>query len=152
MTSDSDILKDAREAFRLAADAESDNRTAALDDLRFGRLGEQWPASVRRQRKAEDRPCLTINRLPAFMRQVVNDARQNKPSIKCHPADSKADPATAQIMNGLIRNIEYASNADVAYDTAAEFAVCCGFGYCCGYVPWFRSAFFHYCRSFSYLR
>ena len=129
MTRDNDILKDAQEAFRLASDAESDNRIAALDDLRFGRLGEQWSEAVRKRRDAEDRPCLTVNRLPAFMRQVVNDARQNKPSIRCHPADSKADPATAEIMNGLIRNIEYASNADVAYDTAAEFAVSCGFGY-----------------------
>jgi hypothetical protein len=123
MAKDSDILKDAQEAFKVAADAESDNRAAALDDLRFGRLGDQWPEAMRKQREAENRPCLTINRLPAVMRQVVNDARQNKPSIKCHPADSKADPATALIMNGLIRNIEYASNADVAYDTAAEFAV-----------------------------
>jgi hypothetical protein len=32
-------------------------------------------------------------------------------------------------MNGLIRNIEYTSNADVAYDTATEHAVGIGFGY-----------------------
>ncbi len=126
---DKETLTDAQEAFKLASDAESDNRIAALGDLRFGRLGEQWPESIRKQRETENRPCLIINRLPAFMRQVVNDARQNKPSIKCHAVDSKADPATALILNGLIRNIEYASNADVAYDTAAEFAVSCGFGY-----------------------
>lgn len=129
MAKDSDILKDAHDAFKLADDHESENRADALDDLRFGRLGEQWPVAILKKRELEGRPCLTINRLPAFMRQVVNDARQNKPSIKCHPADSKADPPTATIMNGLIRNIEYASNADVAYDTAAEFAVACGFGY-----------------------
>lgn len=129
MAKDSDILEDAQEAFKLANDHESENRIAALDDLKFGRLGEQWPEKIKQQREIEARPCLTINRMPAFMRQVVNDARQNKPSIKVHPADSKADPATALIMNGLIRNIEYASNADVAYDTAAEFAVSMGFGY-----------------------
>jgi hypothetical protein len=129
MATDADILKDAQEAFDLAAEAEDDNRKEALDDIRFARLGEQWPDNVKKQREREQRPCLTINRLPSFIRQVVNDARQNKPSIKCHPADDEADVETAEIMNGLIRNIEYTSNADVAYDTAIENSVTCGVGY-----------------------
>lgn len=129
MATDADILKDAKEAFDLAAEAESENRKEALDDIRFARLGEQWPDNVKKQREREQRPCLTINRMPSFIRQVVNDARQNKPSIKCHPADSEADVETAEIINGLIRNIEYTSNADVAYDTAIENSVTCGIGY-----------------------
>ena len=67
--------------------------------------------------------------MPAFIRQVVNDARQLKPAVKVHPVDSSADPETAEIFNGIIRHIEYASNADVAYDTAIESAVGMGFGY-----------------------
>ena len=90
---------------------------------------EQWPDAIVRQRQLEGRPCLTINRLPAFIRQVVNDARQVKPSVKVHPVDSTADPETAEIFDGLIRHIEYSSNADVAYDTAIESAVGMGFGY-----------------------
>lgn len=124
-----DILADAKEAFKLAAAAERDNREAARDDIRFARLGEQWPDAIVRQRRLEGRPCLTINRLPAFIRQVVNDARQMKPAVKVHPVDSSADPETAEIFDGLIRHIEYASNADVAYDTAIESAVGMGFGY-----------------------
>lgn len=61
---DEDILQEARAAFQLAADAEAENRREALDDLRFARLGEQWPEKVRRERELEGRPCLTINRLP----------------------------------------------------------------------------------------
>lgn len=128
MTSD-DLMKDARAAFELARDHEAENRREALDDIRFARLGEQWPAKVRRERELDGRPCLTINRLPAFIRQVVNDARLNKPAIVCHPVDSAADPETAEIFNGLIRNIEQSSDAEVAYDTALDFAVTCGFGY-----------------------
>lgn len=124
-----DLVTEAHEAFELAVEAENENRVAALDDLRFARLGEQWPENVRNQRELENRPALTINRLPTFIRQVVNEARQMKPSIKVHPADSNADSETAEIMNGLIRNIEYASSADVAYDTATESAVTGGFGY-----------------------
>jgi hypothetical protein len=127
--SDDEIIKEAREAFELAADAEAETRRDALDDLRFARLGEQWPAEIKRERDLDGRPCLTINRLPAFIRQVVNDARQNKPAIVVHPVDSQADPETAEVFNGLIRHIEQSSDAEVAYDTALDFAVTCGFGY-----------------------
>lgn len=128
-SADDDLLREAREAFSTCQDAERDNRKSAVDDIRFAREGEQWPSNIRKQREQEGRPVLTINKMPAFIRQVVNDARQNKPSIKVHPADSGADPETAEIMNGLIRNIEYTSNADTAYDTATECAVSGGFGY-----------------------
>lgn len=127
--SDDEILAGAREAFARAADAEAENRREALDDLRFARLGEQWPERVRRERELDGRPCLTINRLPAFIRQVVNDARQNSPAISVHPVESGADPETAEVFNGLIRHIEQSSDADVAYDTALDFAVTCGIGY-----------------------
>ena len=129
MAKDSDIIKEAREAFELCEDAESENREQALDDLKFARLGEQWPEGVKKDREEEHRPCLTINRMPAFIRQVVNDARRNKPSIRVHPVDSNADIETAKVLDGLIRNIEAASNADAAYDTAIDFAVSCGIGY-----------------------
>ncbi|MGA0604960.1 portal protein [Phenylobacterium sp. VNQ135] len=127
--SDDELIREAREAFELAADAEAENRREALDDLRFARLGEQWPEKVRRERELEGRPVLTINRLPAFIRQVVNDARQNKPAIAVHPVDSGADPETAEVFNGLIRHIEQSSDAEVAYDTALDFAVTSGVGY-----------------------
>jgi Phage P22-like portal protein len=125
---DDDILEEAQEAFKLATDTEMDNRKAALEDLRFARLGEQWDIKDR-QRRGQDRPALVVNKLPAFIRQVVNDARQNKPSIKVRPVDDVADVQTAAVMNGIIRNVETSSNADVAYDTAADCAVTMGFGY-----------------------
>lgn len=127
--SDKDTLSEALEEFQLSEDAEAENRKQWLDDVKFARLGEQWPDGVKRQRELEGRPCLTINRLPAMVRSVLNDARQNKPSIKVHPVDSGAKRETAEILNGLIRNIEYTSSADVAYDTALDHAVTGGFGY-----------------------
>ena len=127
--SDKDVIEEALEEFKLSEQAESENRKAWLDDVKFARLGEQWPDGVKRQREIDGRPCLTINRLPSMLRQVLNDARQNKPSIKVHPVDSGATRETAQILDGLIRNIEYTSNADVAYDTALDNAVTGGFGF-----------------------
>lgn len=127
--SEKDAVAEAKEAFGLAQEHEAENRQDALDDIRFARLGEQWPTDIRRDRELDGRPCLTINRLPAFIRQVVNDGRQNRPAITVHPVDSASDPETAEILNGLIRNIEQSSDADVAYDTALDFAVTGGFGY-----------------------
>lgn len=123
------ILEEAKERFADCEDNWAEQRSLALEDLRFARLGEQWPEEIKRQRELEKRPCLTINRLPSFIRQVVNDARLNKPSISVHPVDSGADVETAEIISGLIRNIEYTSDAEVAYDTALESAVTCGMGF-----------------------
>lgn len=129
MATDKDELKDALEEFDLCVSTEAENRTNALENLRFAKKGEQWPEAIRKQRELEGRPCLTINRMPSFIRQVVNDGRQNKPAIKVHPADDTADPATAEVMSDLIRNIETTSDAEVAYDTGLDFAVSGGFGY-----------------------
>jgi hypothetical protein len=124
-----EIIREALEQFRFSEDGSADMRARALEDIRFARMSDQWPEDVKRQRHLEGRPCLTINRLPSFIRQVVNDARQNKPSIAVHPIDGGADFATAQIIGGLIRSIERGSNAALAYDTAIDSSVSCGFGF-----------------------
>jgi hypothetical protein len=75
------------------------------------------------------RPCLTINKLPQHVHQVTNEQRMNRPGIKVIPADDKADVDMADVFNGVIRHIEYISDADVAYDTACENQVSYGEGY-----------------------
>ncbi len=117
------------EQFKRCAEVEDHNRQTGLQDIRFSREGQQWDQRIAKERRDEGRPMLTINRLPAFMRQVVNDVRQNKPSIKVHPVDDDADIETAEVISDLIRHIEYSSDADVAYDTAVENAITNGFGY-----------------------
>jgi hypothetical protein len=125
---DKDKLDDDKAAFKLAVDAEAEQRKESLEALKFSRMGEQWPEEVKRQRERDGRPCLTINRHPSFAKQVLNDARQNRPSIMVHPVDG-GDKETANILNGLIRNIQNVSRADIAYDTALESAVYGGVGY-----------------------
>lgn len=123
-----DLVREGREAFEKARDADADNREKSLEDLRFVRLGEQWPSDIAAKRLAEGRPVLTIDKLSAFIRQVVNDARQNKPAINVRPVEG-GDKETANVISGLIRNIEATSSADVAYDTAVDCAVSGGVGY-----------------------
>jgi len=75
------------------------------------------------------RPCLTINKLPQHVRLVTNEQRQNRPQGKVIPADENADPAVAEVFDGIIKHIEYLSDADVAYDTACDNQVVYGEGY-----------------------
>lgn len=126
---DAQTLKDDREAFELARDTEDHNRVAYEEDVRFARLEEQWPSEVIKQRDDDKVPSLTANELGAYIKQVVNEARQNKPSIKVQPVDDKADPHTAEVLSGVIRNIETVSSADIAYDWGVDCAASGGFGY-----------------------
>lgn len=126
---DDDIIQEAKDKFEESQDVWAENHLRYEDDIRFGRLGKQWREEDEELRTKQSRPSLTINRMPAFIRQVVNDARQNKPSIKVHPNDDFADPEVAEVINGIIRNIEQTSKADLAYDTATDCAASGGFGY-----------------------
>jgi hypothetical protein len=137
--SDSDTLATMRTRLQMTLSALSESREDELDDLRFYAGSPdnhwQWPADVLATRGAVQgqtinaRPCLTINKLPQHVRQVTNDQRQNRPSGKVIPADDRADPEVAEIYNGMVRHIEYISDADVAYDTACENQVSYGEGY-----------------------
>lgn len=125
---DEKIIAEAIARFKLAEEAESENRQNAIDDLKF-LDGDQWPEGVKSERSADGRPCLVINKLPQSVQQVTNDQRQNRPAIKVSPFDDKADVETAKVIQGIIRNIENDSSAETAYDTAFESAVKGGFGY-----------------------
>jgi hypothetical protein len=135
----SDLLATMRSRFTMALAAYSESREDELDDLRFMAGSPdnqwQWPADVLSTRGSVQgqtinaRPCLTINKLPQHVRQVTNEQRQNRPSPKVIPADDNADVAVAEIFDGIIRHIEYMSDADVAYDTACDNQVIYGEGY-----------------------
>lgn len=126
--SDDESLEVSDRRFKLAQDAEIEQRILELDDKKFF-SGEQWDQQVLAERKNKLRPVLTVNRLPQQVRQVTNDQRQNRPAIQVNPVDDKATVDTAKVNQGIIRHIEYNSNADLAYDTAFESASICGRGF-----------------------
>ncbi len=128
MAADKEILDIAKQRFERSEDAESEWRDEAERDLEF-EDGDQWPEDVLRTRKEDNRPCLVVNRVKAFIRQVVNDERQMRPAIKVRGVDSEADPRTAEVLNGMIRAIEQDSGGDAPIDWAAEHAVKMGRGY-----------------------
>jgi hypothetical protein len=127
-TKDDDaIIAECMDRMRISMAADGENRTNGLDDLAFLK-GDQWDERIKQQRALDGRPCLTINKLPTSLHQVTNSQRQNVPSIKVYPT-SDEDKKVAEVVQGGIRHIEYASNADVAKDTAVNSAAAIGFGY-----------------------
>ena len=138
-TDKADLLATMRSRYTMAIAALGESREDELDDLRFMAGSPdnqwQWPADVLATRGSVQgqtinaRPCLTINKLPQHVRQVTNQQRQNRPSGKVIPADDRADVAVAEVFDGIIRHIEYMSDADVAYDTACDNQVTYGEGY-----------------------
>jgi hypothetical protein len=125
---DRELLDLAKKRWKLAEEAASDNRRMALDDKEFA-AGDQWDQAIRTQRGLDNRPCLTVNRMPQYINQLTNEQRQNRPSIQVNPVGSGSDKATADVIQGIIRHIEYDSGADEAYDWAFEDAVTGGYGY-----------------------
>lgn len=131
MTDNDDFMRIVRKRMQDAIDFDRDNRDEALDDFENLVGSGQWPDDIRQEREQESRPCLTINRLPQFVRQVTGDIRRMNPSIKVLAADNAATEETAEIYEGLVRHIQSASDASSVYEWAAECAAACGVG-------WFR--------------
>lgn len=123
---DKELLDEAKERYKAAEEYWSENYKAAIEDMEF-RAGNQWPEEVKNIRK--NRPCLVVDKTNQYIRQVVNDGRQNRPSVKVRPVDSGADIEVAEIFQGIIRHIQDRSNADIAFDSALESAVVGGFGF-----------------------
>lgn len=128
---DKQILDQAKHRFQIVSDANAAERDLQKDDARFADE-DQWEPEIRRARESAvngARPVLTVDKINQYISQIVNDLRQNKPSIKVKPIDDDADVDTAQVFQSIIRRIEDNSNADLAYLIAGESAVKVGEGY-----------------------
>ena len=137
--SEEKLLETMRSRLEMAATAYNTSREDEVNDLKF-KAGSsdnkfQWPDDVLATRGSVQgqninaRPCLTINKLPQHVHQITNEIRQNRPAGKVVPVNDKGDVEVAEIYEGLVRHIEYISDADIAYDTAAENQVTYGEGY-----------------------
>jgi ElaB/YqjD/DUF883 family membrane-anchored ribosome-binding protein len=125
---DKKIIDEAVKRFKICEEAMREIRAEAEDDMKF-KSGDQWPDGVMKDREADGRPTLVINKLPTYINQVVNDIKMNKPGIEVKGVDESNDPDTAEVIQGIIRHIQNNSKADIAFTTALEHAVSCGFGF-----------------------
>lgn len=133
MMTEQEIITEAKERFRKCQDWESQFRQREREDIKFANGDPdnqwQWEQTLYGARSADSKPCLTINKVRQHNLQIINDAKQNKPGVNVRPVADEATYEAAQVFEGVIRHIEYQSNAEQAYDTATTFQVEGGIGY-----------------------
>ncbi len=128
---EADFLADARKRFAVTRKADEHNREQARRNLDFVYdTGEgQWDDEDRAQRKEDGRACLTSNQLEKHVHGVVNAERDQRIAGHVRPVDSAGDIATANVIAGIIRQIEHASDAERVYTNGGLHAVAANVGY-----------------------
>lgn len=126
-----DVIETAKDLFKADKEGWADPYRLAKEDLHFLSDDEfaQWDQADALARKETGRPAITIDQLGQFIHQVSNDIRMNTPTINVIPGDNRASEETAEVYKGLIKKIEYHSNADDAYDTAVTSSIKCSIGF-----------------------
>ena len=115
------LLLKARKCYRLASEADQENRSDAIDDIRFvNEPGAQWDANMKKERG--DRPCYEFNKCRINGKKVINEIRANRPQGKIRATEG-GDKEIAEIYEGLARNIWASSDGDTIIDNAAEYQV-----------------------------
>ncbi|WP_046023825.1 portal protein [Acinetobacter baumannii] len=118
------ILDEIKKNLRYAEDYWHDNYERGVEDKEFVTVkGAQWEDGAVARRTAEGKPSLEFNLCRAYCRQQINTQRQNRAQVKVVPVDNGADADKANIIEGLIKDTEESSDAESAYDQAAENAV-----------------------------
>ena len=122
-----DLVAAVRVRLQESYEADRENRRQAALDLSF-LAGDQWDTATSEARRNARRPMLTINRLPSYVGQVVNDIRQADLEIKATPVEED-DKDLTETYNGLLRQIQYRSSAKSVYATCVHHQVACGMGF-----------------------
>lgn len=142
---DKKFLQTARERFARGNDGGPyKQRQRELEDLRFY-AGDQWPSDVLSARAGQAasagmpavpaRPCLTINKTRAPIRQVLNEERAADFGVELVPADDFGDLTQAPddtevtLREGLIRRLQRHSVASDARTWAFSRAAIAGIGW-----------------------
>jgi hypothetical protein len=124
-----DRMPEIRKLAERARNADEDNIKEALLDLEMRAGLNHWDSELSKKRRDEGRPCLVVNQLPQYVRQVTGDIRQMRPALKAHGVDDEADPEKAELVSDVLRYIESVSNATDAYFRAVDSQVTCGIGH-----------------------
>jgi len=133
LSDDDKIIQEAKKDFERCEEWEATFQKRFIEDIKFANADSdnmwQWGDTASQVRIDLQKPCLTINKTRQHNLQISNDAKQNKPGVNIRPVGGDATYDAAQVFEGIVRHIEYQSNAEQAYDRASVFQVQGGIGY-----------------------
>lgn len=113
-------IDDCKELLEKAESFWSTPHATFKSDYLFAQGKNQWESELEEKRRTAHRAVKTYNIVPGFIRPLVNAVKQAPPSISLYPASQDTDKESAKILGGVIRHIEYCSNAQRAYTHALE--------------------------------
>lgn len=123
-----DLLKEIQDRFKYLEECWREVRSQGAKDMKC-LAGDPWDPKERKAREDANRPCLAMDELNQYINQCVNDWRMKKRAIQVTAVGAGANDQTAEVRQGIIRQIEYKSNAQTAYATAFEDAVSRSYGF-----------------------
>ena len=125
-TANKDLLVKIRGRYTIMFDADHENRLQGMQDLKFALIpGWQWEDNMKQERGL--RPCYEFNKLRPYGKRIINEMRANRPQGKVRAVEG-GDVETAEINEGLVRNIWNVSDGDTIIDYAAEYQINAGYG------------------------
>lgn len=125
---DAALLKEIRDNYSYFRQYWQENYDEAQTDLRFV-AGDPWDPSERQAREDNKRPVLCPDELEQYLNATINNLRQNPLGVKVEPKGEGASEENAARRQAIIRNIEYDSVAQSAYENAYSCAIECAFGF-----------------------
>jgi Phage P22-like portal protein len=124
-----DIPLLARRAWYAWRSATKDQREAEEESLGMWVGGEkQWRPAEIASRRGNNRPWTSINRCKPAVDQVENEAASNPPGPEAYPVGNGADKDGCDVLEGLIREYEYRSDATNARLIGLRYAMAGGSG------------------------
>lgn len=122
------ILKELQERYTYATQQWRPIRDEADVDMRFV-SGDPWSPEDRALREQAGRVCLSLDELHQYFNQLINDVRANPRAPQFDPIGNGANDKTARFYGDKMREIEYRSQAQIAYSTAFQNAVHRSYGW-----------------------
>lgn len=133
LTGDERIIHRARKRYARCKDYYGPAYGYSLEDTKFAHQDERnrygWPDKIFADRTNKRKPCLTINIVGPHNRLVINEAMENKASIRIRATGDKATAEAAEGMQALVDRTENISSATVAYRNVITHQIDGGFGY-----------------------
>jgi hypothetical protein len=131
LTGDARIIHRARQRFLRCKTYYDEAYKNSLEDTKFANADDrnkyQWPDHVLNKRKTK--PSLTINIVQPHNDLVINEAMQNRASVRVRATGGDATADAAEGMQALIDRTENISTATIAYRNAITEQITGGFGY-----------------------
>jgi hypothetical protein len=111
-----------------AQDADKDQREHSREcDLFLNKRDGQWEPDIAQQFRRNGRPRYTFDLCNPVINTLSGAIRMANFGIKVRPANDQADEDRADVLAGMIRNIESISGAQNIYNNAATSMVGTGF-------------------------